>query len=239
MYEKLKQLIDVLDIMGIQPFIGYGNPDADILIVGKECALKEGSDDWKKFYEPNFRQWKESYEGHGFGYRHGEQPYNFEHGNFHPINPFFKLENIKQTGKRETGRASSTYYYYQRLIDKIRAGSPDEFEPAPYIDFFSDCFITELNDICRRNDDGLSKDEHQEIKQHIQVRFDWMRRTNFFNQFKVVILACGPYAKAIRQDEVLKKDLFGNALIVDCKHQLSFWDRSLDKNILKIHNLLK
>ena len=66
MYEKLKQLIHDLEVMNRQPFIGYGKPDADILIVGKECAFPEGSKDWKLFYEPNFAQWKESFEGHGF-----------------------------------------------------------------------------------------------------------------------------------------------------------------------------
>ena len=35
MYEKLKQLIHDLEAMNRQPFIGYGKPDADILIVGR------------------------------------------------------------------------------------------------------------------------------------------------------------------------------------------------------------
>ena len=235
---RLKRLIDDLTKMGIQPFIGYGNPDAEILIVGKECA-EEDETRLEKFVTHNFCQWKESFEGHGFSYKHAGEPYDFEHGNFHPVYPFFKQHNKIHRRKENDGRTSSTYFYYQRLIDKVRSGNAEKFVPAPYIDFFKDCFITELNDICRRNDNGLVKDEHEEIKRHIRARFEWMRKTNFFNQFKVVILACGPYANAIRSDELLKKDLFGEALIVDCKHQLSFWDKSLDKRILEIHNHLK
>ena len=51
MYVKLKQLICDLDAMNIspRPFIGYGNPDANILIVGKECAWESNSEDWLKF----------------------------------------------------------------------------------------------------------------------------------------------------------------------------------------------
>lgn len=58
-----------------------------------------------------------------------------------------------------------------------------------------------------------------------------MRKTNFFNQYKVVILACGPYAKAIKEDDILRKDLFGNAIVYYCK-QLSQWDKMLDTHII-------
>jgi len=233
MYEKLKQLILDLEAMNLQPFIGYGNPDAKLLIVGKECTEPNGTDGWKKFFEPNFRQWKDSFDDHGFGYTSGEEPYDFEHGNFHPINPFFRLVNKKQSGKKEVGRPGPTHYYYQRLIDKLRTYAKPDHKNSEYIDFFEDCFITELNDICRPNDKKLKKWQHNEIEQHIKDRFDWMRRTNFFNQFKVVILACGPYANTIKRDEKLRTDLFGKAFVAYC-HQLSYWDKSLDDKITVI-----
>ena len=233
---RLKRLIDDLTKMGIQPFIGYGNPNADILIVGKECALKEGCEDWKKFYQHNFCQWKESFEGHGFGYKHAEKPYDFEHGNFHPINPFFRLENKKQSKNREIGRPSSTYYWYQRLLDKIRYGEAAQNDEYKYVNFFEDCFITELNDACRPDNKNLDSTQRRATEDNIRKRFDWMRKTNFFNQFKVVILACGPYARKIAPE--LEKELFGDALVVRC-HQLSRWDSSLDKKIPEIRTILK
>lgn len=246
MYERLKQLLDDLNEMGKHPFIGYGNPDARILIIGKECAIednrKEGdskksakpnsSEDWRKFIEPNFRHWLASFEGRGFGFRNGGEPYDFESGNFHPINPSFKLENKRQTKDIKIGRPSATWYNYQRLIDKIR-----ERKKSDIVNFFDDCFITELNDICRPNDNNLTKIERDEIRQHIQERFDWMRKTHFFKQFKVVILACGPYADAIKKDAILEKDLFGDAKVFYSK-QLSFWDKKLEEQVLTIHNIL-
>ena len=232
MYEKLKQLILDLDGMNLHPFIGYGNPDARLLIVGKECASPEGSEEWKKFYMPNFIHWKESFEGHGFGFNSGKIPYDFDNGNFHPIFPFYQQRN-KIRRKEGENATSATYYYYQRLVDKIRRLANPNYKSPEHIDFFESCFITELNDISRLNDKNLKKREHEEIEQHIRERFDWMRRTNYFNQFKVVILACGPYAKAINNDEKLKTDLFGKAYVVHC-HQLSFWDKSLDEKIAKI-----
>ena len=222
--DKLKNLIEDLNKMGIRPFIGYGNPDADILIIGKECA-EEDKERQEKFYTHNFEQWEESFNGHGFNYRSGEEPYDFEHGNFHPIYPYFVQCNKIRRNGANNGGTSATYYYYQRLIDKVRSRDIVNYTKSRCIDFFKDCFITELNDICRKNDTGLSKAEHLEIREHIRVRFDWMRKTNFFKQFKIVILACRPYAKKIMDDELLRKDLFGNAKVYCC-NQLSRWDKT-------------
>lgn len=246
MYKKLKQLLEELKDINPSPFIGYGNPDADILIIGKECAEPEFLDEKKqirnpnneKFIKPNYEHWMKSFEGHGFSYGQGE-PYDFEHGNFHPINPFYKLENKKQTKAIKIGRPSSTWYWYQCLIDKIKAGSSTQYEKSPYINFFDYCFITELNDICRTNNNRINKKEREETESHIRKRFNWMRQTNFFNQFKVVILACGPsYRKAIDEDSKLEKDLFGNAKIFRTSHQLSYWDKDLDKIISEINKSL-
>ena len=228
--KRLEKLIADLNAMGKKPFIGYGNPNADILIVGKECA-EEDKERQEKFYTHNFEQWEESLHGHGFGYRCGGEPYNFESGNFHPIYPFYKqLNKIDRSGDK-IGKTNSTYYYYQKFIDKLRARNVDNYTPSTHVDFFKDCFITELNDICRRNNKGLKKDKRQETEEHIRDRFDWMRGTNFFNQFKVVILACGPYAGAIKKDECLKIDLFGDAEVYYC-NQLSRWDKKLDSEII-------
>lgn len=230
MYERLKQFIDDLDSMDIQPFIGYGNPDAKILIIGKECAFTEGSEDWIKFYQPNFKQWKDSFNGHGFGYKHGKLPYDFDNSNFHPIYPFYQQENT--TSKYRNG-TSRTYYYYQRLIDKIRGD-----EAHKYIDFFQDCFITELNDKCRPNNNNLEGWQHRETENNIRERFDWMSKTKFFNQFRIVILACGPYARKIEENGELENALFGNGRVYRC-HQLSFWDKSLDGKIAEMRSYLK
>ena len=225
--KRLEKLISDLNEMGKKPFIGYGNPNADILIIGKECA-DDNKERQEKFYSHNFEQWEESLNGHGFSYRCGGEPYDFESGNFHPIYPFYKQLNKIGIGN---GKTSSTYYYYQKLIDKVRARNVDNYTPSPYVDFFKDCFITELNDICRRNNKGLKKEKRQATEDHIRERFDWMRRTNFFDHFKVVILACGPYAKAIKEDECLKKDLFGTAEVIFC-NQLSRWYKKMDDEII-------
>lgn len=241
-YDRIKTLLLDLKERNITPlpFIGYGNPNADILIVGKECTHNMGDEDedYKKFYEPNYNHWYETvFCGHECSYRSGVEPYTFEAGNFHPINPYYKLINKKQSKNKEIGRPGPTYYYYQRLVEKIRNYANEEIVKSDYIDFFKDCFITEMCGICRPNDQNLTKKQHQEIKDNIRERLDWMCETNFFNQFKVVILACGPYAEAIKNDEVLRKDLFGDAFVVYC-NQLSRWDKRLENKIPDIQRNL-
>ena len=61
--------------------------------------------------------------------------------------------------------------------------------------------------------------------------------THFFKQFKVVILACGPYADKIKKDAILEKDLFGDAKVIYSK-QLSFCDKKLEEQVPTIHNIL-
>ncbi len=235
---RIKQLLLDLKERNITPFIGYGNPNAEILIVGKECTHQVGDEGYKKFYEPNFNHWYETvFCGHECNYKSGLEPYTFEAGNFHPIYPYYKLINKMQSKNKEIGRPGPTHYYYQRLVEKIRSYANEEIVKSDYIDFFKDCFITEMCEICRPNDNGLTKEQHKEIESNIRERLDWMRDTNFFNQFKVVILACGPYAEAIKKDEVLRTDLFGDAYVVYC-NQLSRWDKSLEIKIPDIQKVL-
>lgn len=247
-FQSLKQLLEDLKKMNIQPYIGYGNPNAKILIIGKECASYNPNDrgciscknnndceeykNYKEFYEKNFEQWYATiFEGHPCSCKSGENPYDFESKNFHPRYPFFRQENkIRQKGK-EKG-TSSTYYWYQHLVDEIFGRGKSE-----YINFFKDCFITELSDICRPNNKNISIEQGKETEDSIRNRFDWMRKTNFFNQFKVVILACGPYATAIKEDDKLRFELFGNARIFYC-NQLSRWDKKIEEAIPEIKKLI-
>lgn len=65
-----------------------------------------------------------------------------------------------------------------------------------HIDFFENAFITELNGQTRLN----SKSEKQDVELNIRHRFDLMRAsTPFWKHFKIVVLACGSYADAMKK----------------------------------------
>ena len=115
---RIKQLLLDLKERNITPlpFIGYGNPNADILIVGKECTHNMGDEDYKKFYDPNYNHWYETvFCGHECSYRSGLEPYTFEAGNFHPINPYYKYNSLDII-KEILDELNIERYYNGRII---------------------------------------------------------------------------------------------------------------------------
>ena len=162
-------------------FIGYGNPDADILIIGQEAADDKESKNYKDFYAPNQSQWKVTIENNCL-----PQTEKFV--------PSFPFKTQKATIRSGDGNSGATWYWYQRLHDQIY---PDSKDPNGNINFFERIFITELNGEPRKN----HKDKQENIKSQIAKRFDIMRETKaFWSHFKVVLFLCGSYSEAIDVD---------------------------------------
>ena len=94
---------------------------------------------------------------------------------FHPRAPFygqrFVIEKRNKDGKIISGKGgtSSTWYNYQKLINIIRGqGKLSSQANITTIDFYEDCFITELNELCRPNDKNMRPSEKQMIKNNIE-----------------------------------------------------------------------
>ena len=164
-----------------EKFIGYGNPDADILIIGQEAADDKESKNYKDFYAPNQSQWKVTIENNCL-----PQTEKFV--------PSFPFKTQKATIRSGDGNSGATWDWYQRLHDQIY---PDAKDPNGNINFFERIFITELNGEPRKN----HKDKQENIKSQIAKRFDIMRETkSFWSHFKVVLFLCGSYSEAIDVD---------------------------------------
>ena len=162
-------------------FIGYGNPDADILIIGQEAADDKESKNYKDFYAPNQSKWKVTIENNCL-----PQTEKFV--------PSFPFKTQKATIRSGNGNSGATWYWYQRLHDQIY---PDAKDPNGNINFFERIFITELNGEPRKN----HKDKQENIKSQIAKRFDIMRETkSFWSHFNVVLFLCGSYSEAIDVD---------------------------------------
>ena len=159
-------------------FIGYGNPYADILIIGQEAADDKESKNYKEFYAPNQSQWKETIENNCL-----PQTEKFV--------PSFPFKTQKATIRSGDGNSGATWYWYQRLHDQIY---PDSKDPNGNINFFERIFITELNGEPRKN----HKDKQENVESQIAKRFDIMSETKpFWSHFKVVLFLCGSYSAAI------------------------------------------
>lgn len=200
-------------------YIGLGNPNARILIVGKECAYDVTEKGCKnEFYEneflKNYDKWQKLDSSRSL-----EDVHNWVENDkldwdiFDPLAPY--KGQYFAFGKRK-GATSRTWYNYQKLVNIIRdLGRSDLSKNTSRIDFYKDCFITELNEHCRKSNTKLSAEEKKNTKRSIEQRFDWMKATNsFWSSFETVILACGPYADALRIDADLRHSIFGDANVI-------------------------
>lgn len=173
-------------------FIGQGNPNAQILLVGKDCNIDTSTTRGKGCYEMeylhNTSQWEKNIANNidvtdVTEWSIGEDKYN-------PLYPYKGLHNIKaertETGEVKNGGASATWCAYQKLADKMFHYA----SPAIDIDFHQHTFMTVLcsNPILL---DSYSKDVEKSVKARCESLFS----TPFFRSFPVTIMACGRFAK--------------------------------------------
>lgn len=96
----------------------------------------------------------------------------------------------------------TTWYNYQKLIDKIRA--IDSNHPGrtkdDEIDFLKDCFITEFSGIC-----SLYSKKSPEVTESIKNRTTNLLNHPFFKSFPIIIIACGHYVRQYKDIIDLQK----------------------------------
>lgn len=198
-------------------YIGLGNPNAKILIVGKECAYDVKHDPYecyKNEFKKNFDKWQELNSSRSIDDVHNwVKNDKLDWDIFDPLAPYMGQHFTFGKSKVATSR---TWYNYQKLVNIIREnGKSNQLKNTVKIDFYKDFFITELSELCRKSNTKLSAEEKQNTKHSIEQRFDWMKATNsFWSHFETVILACGPYADALRIDADLRRSIFGDANVI-------------------------
>lgn len=188
-----------------QTFIGYGNPSAKILILGKEITWKLGSGEHLHYCQMNFEQWRKNLEAKDYIVVESEVLYPSDGvttkawENFNPIYPHYLKYNKKASGKKdENGNiilatsnygVSVTWLNYQKLIQKIIGYNNGNKSP---IDFFRYAFISELNELTRPNNNDNTKDDDKNIEKSIGGRFPLLNEP-FFKSFPIIIFAGRPY----------------------------------------------
>lgn len=189
-------------------FLGYGNPNGDILIIGKECAFEPETVD--EFYEElnqltyynNADSWdkfcKKPHDSSLISdWKHVKRS-DWEK----EFSPRFAFRGQCCTIGGTTG-TSTTWYRYQKLID-LFLGTKKTKEDL--LDFQDYCFITELNGLPMKKS-RPSKD----VKRSIENRVNGLLKEPFFQSFPLVIAACKGY---INRYHIDLKALFPNAKII-------------------------
>lgn len=154
-------------------YIGTGNPNSNILIVGKETAIASDSHEQiEREMELNFKQWKDIAHRDAFN-QSGINERDW--ANHTPLYPYkgqlLKIDNGHNFG------TSRTWYNYQKLIN-IVFNTPENNK----IDFHEKVFITETNSIPSHK----TKDAKTSS---LGFRKEKLLSSEFIQSFPVVILA--------------------------------------------------
>ena len=159
-------------------FIGYGNPNAKILIIGKEESLDMGKEDDNIIYNQaskgNWKGWEEVIGNPSI--TPDSIPVWKESGKFCPLYPW-KGDDLPK----------GTWTNYQNLINRLYP----EADAGKMTTFHQYAFITEFNDLPSKT----SKRKDPEVQQRITHRCKNVLNHPFYKSFPIVIAACGHYVK--------------------------------------------
>lgn len=159
-------------------YIGQGNPDSKILIIGKEHSINNEKQKQLEIGN-NWKQWQND---------------ELENG-YHPRYCYKHITTRFGEGQRfliapKSGGTSATWYAYQKLINTIY---PDiAVKKNEVLNFFDYCFITELSAVSRSNNNKLEDDDIKATAKSIKERTSLLSSA-FYRSFPVVILFCGHY----------------------------------------------
>ena len=157
---------------------GAGNPYSQILLVGQEHRAKELINNikaWKEYLETNYR------------YCEIENPW------------IIKDENSDLW--RQYQNSTPTWSSYQRLIEKA-LGERKKRVLQGDKDFEFDAFTTELNNEAKPSSRVKGKDERKKLRERIEARLKWFKRSDYIKSFPVIVLARGGY---IRNDKKIRE----------------------------------
>lgn len=186
--------------------IGWGNPNAKILVVGKESAIAKGKnskadeqyekeiignrDLWRK---EELRVSQDDIVPYIFN-ESGSEILNYEKITYNPLYPYkgqqFCVRRVKGKGENKIiiGKkgTSLTWYNYQRLCDLIREQPIIKNKVNDFHKYF---FTTELSD-----EAGMTSSDPNPVKrkQSIDNR-KLLFKNDFFKSFPIIILAAGNY----------------------------------------------
>ena len=186
-------------------YIGKGNPNAKILIIGKELALDPKKDNHviEKTSKQNVSDWKDNIKNIDKKIENCEDN-NIE--TIHLFNPLFPYKGMKKL-QQSVGH---TWRGYQLLHDKILCQQSEKHNEYK---FYDNIFITELNS----NPTKYSKDQDKiERRKSITERISnpGLFNSNFIKAFPIVVVACGDYPK---QNNVNLCELFNVDFITPIK----------------------
>lgn len=183
---------------GKYSYLGHGNPNAKILIIGKEPRIDTSDPSKEEQLERdilnNRKQWLNNLNDDTISYDTLKYSANANE-NYNPLYPYKGQQCQVRTEKdgkvRGDAGTARTWFAYQILFDYLAYGESYRKDKNALIDFhkyvFSSDFSNEAATYSRNTDKTLTQ-------QSIESRNE-MFKHKFFQQFPIVIVAAGPYPK--------------------------------------------
>jgi hypothetical protein len=196
--EKFKQVVQYCKENNL--FVGYGNPNGKVLVIGKEAAhvAKEDLADHlekkkEELLQSNVAQWEHILSTGEVPNYDGERPISDENPLYAYGNQFNKRD-IRKEGKPYNGGTSSTYLNYENLYEQLFL----QGEKLKKINFQKEFFITELSDYPTK--ESYNDKEIEALRQQSIEERKPLFALPFFKEFPIVIVAAGHYPKRYKFD---------------------------------------
>lgn len=188
-------------------FLGYGNPNGKILMIGKEQYFDSKSkNDTDEFYNEllekrkvvnqiNINSWLKNLEENFNPDWNSLKETNEINNNAQTIhwNQKNTPNKLLKTGNWNFG-TSNTYLKYQKIYQNVFLNSIKQEN----IDFQKEFFITELNDLIAKKDYNFKR--LKELKQDFISKREVLFNLSFFKHFPIVIIASGHYSRDFNFD---------------------------------------
>lgn len=186
-------------------FVGWGNPNAKILLLGKEPAKNLEDEKEKIEYEievaGNKADWRRNI-AQQTGFNEVVDEFRKSRISGNPLCPHcwqkYRVKNRKNEDLPEGEGTARTWYQYQKLIDMIfgKTSKHDDF-----LDFHKYCFSTDMSAAAALDSSGTNPEVTRES---IEKRRKFFKDDSFFKQFPIIIAAVGHYPKRYASDFYFK-----------------------------------
>lgn len=185
-------------------FIGTGNPEAHILILGKEVATDKSNDE----HNQNLKSWERDINKTIWDIP--TRLFNLDSNS--PI-CLYKGQYLKRYDKKDNWGTSVTWINYQKLHNYIFGNSFGR------INFHKNFFISEVNGVPSKKTAGADTST-------VENRKLFFKKSNYFQNFPVVILGGVGYFKfSENQNEI--EEIFGvkfkEKCLADGKENQPYW----------------
>ena len=196
--EKFKQVVQYCKQNNL--FVGYGNPNGKVLVIGKEAAhvAKEDLTDHlekkkEELLQSNVAQWEHILSTGEVPNYDGERPISDENPLYAYGNQFNK-KDIRKEGEPYNGGTSDTYTKYEKLYEQLFL----QGEKLKKINFQKEFFITELSDYPTK--ESYNDKEVEALRQQSIEERKPLFALPFFKDFPIVIVAAGDYPSRYQID---------------------------------------